>query len=895
MKTRQTIIDRQPVVMLFIGIYFLLFSCTGMKNETEVYGLLCENLVNPMGIGTNSPRLSWKIRSEVNGTRQTAYQILVASDSSKLDEKKADLWNSGRISSASSIFVPYQGKELQSGSAAYWKVRMWDENDKVTSWSKTSWFTVGLLDYQDWHAEYIGLPENNDTTGSPMLRAKFTLARPGKKILLYVNSLGYHEIYMNGMKVGNDVLSPAVSQFSKRSQVITYDVTSMVRPGENDLVIWLGRGWYSMGLPGVIHKGPLVRAQLEELDSGDRITVLSTSSATWKGRMSEYSLMGSWRPLEFGGELVDGNRIITDWSTEGLDHLSWSPVTQVIVPEHMATAQMVEPNRIRETILADTVISISDSIFLADMGKNLTGWIRVNFPVLRKGQKITLAYCDHLDKKGGFVDNNQEDMYIASGNGQESFINKFNYHGFRYVRISGLDKKPGNEAITAYLIHTDYKLSSGFSCSDEELNRIHDMVFYTLRCLSLGGYLVDCPQLERLGYGGDGNASTATAQMMFDLAPLYANWLQAWGDCIRGDGGMPHTAPNPYPAGGGPYWCGFIISATWKTYLSYGDTLVLKKYYPVMQQWLKYVEKHSSSGILKRWPDTDYRTWYLGDWASPDGIDEKSENSINLINNSFICMCYDYMQKIAGVLGKDSDIRYYAKKSEDLKKTVHQLFYNPSKAIYAEGYQIDLSFPLLAGIVPDSLVNKVKESLSFEIEKNRNGHVACGLVGIPVFTEWAIENQAVQLVYNMLKKKDYPGYLYMLENGATTTWENWSNPRSYIHNCFNGIGAWFYQAIGGIRMDKTFPAYQQVIIQPQIPEGITWANTTKETPYGPLVVNWKSGGKEFNMHIEIPVGVSSRVIIPDAIQHYTLNGKRSAVAADETAIKLVSGRYDLSY
>ena len=894
MQFSGTLKTKEAGILLITSICILLSSCFGRENEAEIDNLLCENLVNPMGIGTNNPRLSWKIRSEVNGTRQTGYQILVASDSNRLDEKQADLWNSGRISFASSVLVPYQGKELKSGSVAYWKVRMWDENTEVSSWSRTSWFTVGLLDSLDWHAEYIGLPENNDTTGSPMLRAKFTLAEPGQ-ILLYINSLGYHEVYMNGMKVGNDVLSPAVSQFSRRSQVITYDVTSMVRPGENDLVIWLGRGWYSEGLPGVIHKGPLVRAQLEAQDSGERITVLSTNSATWKGRMSEYYLVGSWKPLEFGGELVDGNRIISDWSTEGLDHLSWSPVIQVNVPDHLATAQMVEPNRIRETIPADTVISISNGIYLADMGKNLTGWIRVNFPVLRKGQKVSLDYCDHLDQNGGFVDNNQQDIYIASGNGQEFFTNKFNYHGFRYVRISGLNEKPENESITAYLIHTDYQMSSGFACSDKDMNRIHDMIFYTLRCLSLGGYLVDCPQLERLGYGGDGNASTATAQMMFDLAPLYANWLQAWGDCIREDGGMPHTAPNPYPAGGGPYWCGFIISATWKTYLNYGDTLVLKKYYPVMQQWLNYVEKHSSSGILKRWPDTDYRTWYLGDWASPDGIDDKSETSIDLINNSFICMCYDYMQKIAGVLGEESDIQNYAKKSEGLKKMVHQLFYNPVKGLYADGTQIDLSFPLLAGIVPDSLVNKVKESLSVEIENNRNGHVACGLVGIPVFTEWAIENQAVQLVYNMLKKKDYPGYLFMLENGATTTWENWSNPRSYIHNCFNGIGGWFYQALGGIRMDESYPAYQQVVIQPQIPDGITWANTTKETPYGPVIVNWKSEGADFSMHLEIPVGVTSRVILPDGIHHYSLNGKRSALAEENTTIEVNSGKYDLAY
>ena len=736
-----------------------------------------------MGLGTQNPRFSWKTSSERNGTRQVAFQLLVASDSALLNEESADLWNSGRIISPGSVLVPYKGKELNSRSVGYWKVRMWDEKGKKSPWSNNARFTVGLNATSDWEAEYIGLPEENDKPESPLLRASFDLPEAGQQLLLYVNSLGYHEIYLNGKKVGNHVLVPAVSQFNKRSLVITYDITAEAKQGKNDLIIWLGRGWYSMGLPGVVNKGPLVKAQLEQLRDGQWKVVLATHK-TWKGRMSGYSLIGSWRSGHYGGECVEGDRIIGDWSAVALDKLAWSPVIQVKVPEHLVTAQMSEPNRIFETIAAKSITKISDSVSLADMGKNLSGWIRIDFPPLHKGQQITMEYCDHLDSAGNFVDKEQKDIYIASGNGSESFINKFNYHGFRYVRISNLTEKLPEESISAYLIHTEYKMASRFECSDDDLNRIYNMIHYTLRCLSLGGYLVDCPQIERLGYGGDGNASTATAQTMFDLAPLYSNWLQAWGDCLREDGGMPHTAPNPYPAGGGPYWCGFIISATWKTFLNYGDTLILEKYYPAMQQWLKYVESYSTSGILKRWPDTDYRDWYLGDWASPDGVNEKSETSIDLVNNSFVCMCYDYMQRIAGVLNKPDDIQKYALKRDELKQRLHQKFYNAGECTYGDGNQIDMSISLLAGIVPDSLIDKITKSLYAEIEIKHGSHLACGLVGIPILAEWSVENQASQLVYSMLKKKDYPGYLYMIENGATTTWENWSNPRSYIHNCF---------------------------------------------------------------------------------------------------------------
>jgi len=506
-----------------------------------------------------------------------------------------------------------------------------------------------------------------------------------------------------------------------------------------------------------------------------------------------------------------------------------------------------------------------------------------------------MEYCDHLDKDARFVDQHQEDRYIARGGEREIFCNKFNYHGFRYIRITNLSVEPKKEDIRAFLIHTAYRQSSTFQCSDSDLNIIHNMLFYTLRCLSLGGYLVDCPQLERLGYGGDGNASTVTAQTMFDLGPLYSNWLQAWADCIREDGGMPHTAPNPYTAGGGPYWCGFIISASWKTYQNYGDIRILEKYYPVMQQWLGYVKKYSPDGLLKPWPETGYRGWYLGDWATPEGVDQKNKASIDLVNNCFISQCLDMMEKIAGTLGKPEEANDYASQSKKIKELIHKTFFDITKNYYASGSQIDLAYPLLAQIVPDSLKGKVTDSLYKEIEVNRKGHIACGLVGVPIFTEWAIKNHAAGLFYSMLKKRDYPGYLYMIDNGATTTWEHWAGERSRIHNCYNGIGSWFYQAIGGIRPDDKYTCYQQVIIDPQIPDGIGWAKTTKETPFGTIKVNWSLENNKLKFVLEVPVGCKAKVVLPGFPKDYILNGSthRLQQKKEPGVVELGSGKYTL--
>lgn len=880
------------ILGIVLGLSYFGF---GKNTSPSVFDLRCENLRNPLGVDTFEPRFSWKISSNKNGTAQKAFQLVAATDSVLLNSDKPDLWDSGMVDSSTGILVPYRGTQLNSGVFVYWKVRVWDESGKVSSWSRIATFSTGFLTIDNWQARYIGLPANPEFKECPQLWKSFNVNEQKGKLLLFVNSLGYHEVYLNGEKIGTGVLSPAVTQYSKRSLSITYDVTNLVKTGRNDLVIWLGSGWYSKGYPGVTDQGPLVRAQLEQVDGFNRKIVLLTDS-TWQSRRSEYQRFGPMGPGNYGGEIVDGTLKNQKLTGENLDNSNWMPAAAIIVPAHETSPQMCEQNQIQETILPVSVTQLEDRSYLVDMGKNLTGWSEIHFSGLVKLQEVTIEYCDHLTEDGQFVDQKQLDKYIASGEGDEVFKNKFNYRGFRYIRISNLAKSPDKNSVKSYLIHTGYDLASTFRCSDVELNKIHDMLFYTLRCLSLGGYLVDCPHIERLGYGGDGNASNETAQTMFNLGPLYANWLQAWADCIRDDGGMPHTAPNPFSAGGGPYWCGFIITASWKTYQNYGDTEVLKKYYPVMQKWLEYVKEYSQDGLLKKWPDTRYRNWYLGDWATPVGVDQTAEASVDLVSNSFLVVCFDNMQKIAQVLGKADDAELYRQKKETLQKLIHQTFYNQSAGSYATGSQIDLAYPMLAGVVPEELTDLVTKTLVNEIHEKRDGHFATGLVGIPIFTEWATTNQEANLMYSMIKKPGYPGYLYMIENGATTTWEHWNGERSHIHNCYNGIGSWFYEAVGGIRRVEGVPAYRKVQIHPQIPDGVTWAKTSKETPYGKLVVNWKLKNDKLFLDVEIPVGVEAEIPLPQNIEKYIVNRKSFVFnKKEQSAIVLKSGKYDVSY
>ena len=868
------------VLTLFLCV--MLFSCCTFDNSLKVYDLRCENLVDPLAIDNTEPHFSWKIHSSEN-RKQYFYRIIAGTDRKEVESGIGKLWDTGVIESAASVMLPYEGRRLQPSSFVYWKVKVWDNEENESPWSPVARFGVGLLNNSGWTAKYIGLrTEDNEMVQSPLLRKSFDITKKEGLYLLHVNSLGYHEIYLNGKKMGEDVLSPAVSQLDKRSLSVTYDLTGQIKKGKNDLILWLGQGWYKKGLfYNQIDNGPWVKAQLEVLDSGTNSTVLVTDES-WRGRESGYSDLGEWLPHRFGGERIDARNVLLSFNTKDLDEKDWIGVTTTEIKDLKISPQMCEPNRIQNTIKPSEMNQIADGVWMIDMGTTLNGWMEVKFPRIESGREIILEYADHFNQNGDMVVE-QKDIYIASGKSKEVFCNKFNYHSFRYLRISNLPENITKENLTAYLIYPDFNQTASFECSDPDINAIHDMIQYTFQCLTLGGYLVDCPHLERLGYGGDGNASTQTIQTMYDVSPLYYNWMQAWNDFIKPDGSLAHVAPSPYSAGGGPYWCAFVIMGSWRTYVNYADDRLIRKHYPMMQQWLAYAEKYMENGLLKPWPNTEYRNWYLGDWATPKGIDQTNEKSVSLVNNTALSVSYDYMVKIARLLGKKEDEKEYIDKKENLKNLIHSTFFDENNNSYATGTQIDLAYPMLAGVAPDHLIEEIETQFEKETE-NKKGHLSTGLVGVPVITEWVTKNNKVDLMYSMLKKRDYPSYLYMIDNGATTTWEHWNGERSRIHNCYNGIGSWFYEAIGGICPDENAPGFKHFYICPQMPEGMIWANVSKETPYGVVKVNWKIESSLVSLNITVPSGSAATLIIPKKISEYTLNEAssttRTAVLAD---------------
>lgn len=728
--------------------------------------------------------------------------------------------------------------------------------------------------------QFIGCRTASGWAETPMLRTTFEVERTdlapvvghSVSFSLRVVSLGYHEVYVNDIMVGDKVLQPAVSQLDRRALEVTYDITDLVREGDNELMLWLGQGWGRIyGTPAVARA--VVERTVSDGECGLIYTLASTDS-TWETSPSLYSYTGSWQPLQFGGERYDA-RVREHWRPATI----WDAGCQPAI-----ASQEFKGNRIVGGPQPQSVDTLPDGTLLFDFGRVVTGWFQLDCLPIPEGDSITMEYLDHLDAKPPHT---ETDIYVSDGSGDDDihFTNRFHTHSFRYVRVKCASVV---SARALQISAVDPAGGATFECNDPRLNAIHDMVKYTLSCLTFSGYMVDCPHIERMGYGGDGNSSTNTLQTLWDVRDTYRQWMRAWQDALDSTGDLPYVAPA-FRTGGGPYWQGFIVKAPWRTYLNYGDPLLIYRHYDDMCRWMDYIEQHSVDGILQPWPDTERHGWFLGDWAVPDGVDKGGESVLHA-NSCFIAECLGDMERMARMRGRTTDANRFAERRKLVVDAIHRHFYHvdttagkmQARHYYANGTPLDMAYALLMGVPPDSATAAaVKAQLIRDIHGRYRDHVAFGLMGTPVFTEWCIRERQADLMATLLRQPDYPGYLNMMDtecvsalmrqcvsadaaitnaitqshNNAFTTWESWDcgrpgkEDRSRVHNCYNGIGIWFYQALAGIRpalplAEGEHPeggrgydgGYKHFFVDPQPCNGIEWVRCTKPTQYGDIRV-----------------------------------------------------------
>lgn len=850
--------------------------------DTRLVHPRCESAVNPLGIGQPRPRLSWKMESARPGAAQTAYHIEVAG-----------AWDSGRVDSDLSVAIPYAGKPLESGKTYQWRVRVWDEKGAVSDWSESARWTMGKLKPEDWSARWIAapaappvdhfkpltIPQASVGVPAPWFRGEFDLPAVAESALLTIHTAAYFELYVNGEKVSEDVLMPAVSDSAARTFTVTYDVKPLLKPGRNCIGIWAAKGWAQK---------IALRAQLDAVAGGKPITF--GTGPDWRTRPSGLSHIGGWKWGDFGGEHVDASRHIADWAKPGLDTSGWTGVADAVAPSGPPVNHLCPSNRIRETITPVAITPLAEGRFEIDFGTNLTGWLRLKLPGLKPSQLVRMHFADrvfpdgvqatpigNIATKGGscvsfhranggsnlYQTYKQVAEFVSAGQPDEAFQHRFNYAAFRHVVVEGLTRAPTADDAKAMLVESALPLVGTFECSDPLLNRIHQVNRWTMRSLNLGGYYVDCPHRERMGYG-DGQVALQGMMMNFDSANYYAKWANDWNLALKKKHEhLPYVAPPFNKTGGGPPWPGNIARIPWQHFLHYGNPAVLEDNIGAARGYCEFLDGRSTNDVLRAW-GTGFA--FIGDWVPPGrGMDTKnwpSKEMAELFCNCYRVHLWQLVGNMASALGRKDEARHARERAAAIAAATHVAFYDAANKRYVIDEQIYYAFPLLVGVTPESERPAVLENLVRCITEKNKGHLDTGMLGTLLLIEFLQEIGRDDLILGIYQKSDYPGWGYMIEQGATTLWEQWNGYWSQVHSCFTSADNWLYHGLAGIRPDPSKPGFKNVIIQPAVTGNITWAKATHDGPYGPISSYWQRHGDKLVLDLAIPPNSTATVRLP---------------------------------
>lgn len=891
-------------------ILFAFLSISVFGSNLKTQDLRCEYRINPLGIDNVNPRLSWKIIDSQNkrGQKQKAYQIMVASNLENLEKNKADLWDTRKTESSQSVNISYKGNKLKSGQICYWKIRIWDMNGTVSGWSEPAMFSIGLLHPEDWKGEWIYMKDQNKKIHN-WYRKNFRLKSTPDKAIVYLASFGYHEIYVNGSKVTEGVMNPVYSFMKKRLPYLTYDIQPYLKKGDNVIGIWHAAGWARWGRIIQYHDAPFVFKAQADIAVKNRSLLLKTD-ATWKCKKSYSSYQGSWDILNFGGEIIDDRFREDDWNTTKYDDSQWSnavvfdqatakeinnadvylgmkgavPVksTDANLPTTKITAtlsaQMVEPQIRYKEIKPISVNNKGDEIYVIDMGENYSGHLEMNMYNGNEGDSVIFKIADQEGQSSTWE---QKSKYIYGKSGKGLFTNRFNLAGGRWITVYGLSYKPELKDIKGYVITSDRKQISSFESSSKLLNQIYETNLRTYLANTFDGISVDCPHRERRGWG-----EVTVAAMYGDALPNFESgaFIQQYTqflDDSQADDGKMRAVIN-----GDDFeflmWMANSPITIWETYRMLGDELLLQKHYKHMKKWMTWLYKHSdyeNGGTLKSGKQGTMVFPGLGDWCTPRGnfwIDSNSPVSIHF-NNCVYAYMLNCAKNIASVLNKTEDEKTFADRLKVQQKATHERSYDPTTGKYLDGRQINQALALLSGVTPKKEVEKVARHVADNV-LYKFPYYDTGSSGQALYTRFFTEySERMDLIYELLKDTHHPSYGYFIKQGKTVWPERWSAVgNSQIHACYTGIGSYFIKGFGGIRPDPESLGMQKMILKPSIVGDITYANTTYESMYGSVVVNWKKQDNGAVFHIKVPVNTTARVYLPAASKNVVQEANKPA-------------------
>ncbi|HEX4120838.1 MAG TPA: glycoside hydrolase family 78 protein [Verrucomicrobiae bacterium] len=992
--------------------------------------LRCEYLVDPLGIDETSPRLSWQDTSTVRSERQTSWRILVASSRKNLDLDNGDLWDSGQVDDSETIGAVYRGRSLVSREVCFWKVRVWDKDQKPSAWSKPAMWSMGLLQQADWRGQWIGydqmrentvvpaafddakwiwyagdtfpdipkgsryfianlnlppaaritkaellvaahdkvafningvqaqISEGSDpddahlvdvtaqikpgtntirvgvdvaargpagliaklvvvtdgfvtntlvTDGSwratnngganwhnrvigptewpaaqiigpagclpwgdlkytrlvlsptPYLRKEFAVSKPVERAMLYATALGLIDLHLNGHLVSEDLFTPGWTDYTKRVHYRAYDVTKLVRHGDNALGAILADGWYS-GCIGWEEKQDnygkkprfLGQLQIDFTDGSKQVIVTGSDWKAWDGPIREADFLM--------GETYDA-RLENNWDEPGFEQQDWAPVDVGSELSPLIQAHPGPPMRSFATLEPKSITEPKRGVYVFDMGQNFAGVARLKYGG-KSGQVITLRFAERLNPDGTIYTQNLRgaratDTYICGGNGVETWEPRFTYHGFQYVELTGVDRKPAKDTITGVAFSSATTDTGKFTCSDPMLNRLERNIYWTQRA-NFMDIPTDCPQRdERLGWMGDAQVYIRAATLHEDVQAFFTKWLVDVQDGQRADGQFPMVAPVKVAGDdGGPAWADAGVICPWTIYEVYGDTRILESHYDSMVRFIEFCKNRSTWRLL---PPKNFQCF--GDW-----LNIHDETPKPVIYTAYFAYSTKLLARAAEVLGKTSDAAKYNKLFGRIKAAFNSAYVTGDGRIEGDtqtDYVLALSFDLLDGKKTEFAAKRLVENI-----QKRNWHLSTGFIGTKSLMLTLAMIDRNDVAERLLHNDTFPSWGFSIKQGATSIWERWDGwtpakgfqdpgMNSFAHYSFGAVYQWMVENLGGIQ--SADPGYKHIVIEPQFDGRLNWADTTFDSIRGRIQTHWTREGNKVRLKVTIPANTTAKV------------------------------------
>ncbi len=888
--------------------------------------LQTEHATEPLGLWTRAPRFSWRVSGD------NARGIVTASEIEVTDEWAGkQVWSSGRIEMGGLALVPYAGEALRSATRYRWRVRV--QVDQVwTPWAE-SWFETSLLDGDEWVAPFVEPAQASITPDGPRrvdgdwapplntgtveqrlhpvkyVRQDFETRSVPIRARLYASARGIYDVEINGSAVGDQLFAPGYESYGKSLSFQTYDVTELVSEGANAVGIRLADGWF----------GGRIDFTGSSAQYGDRL------SAAWQLHLdyadgSEVVQSGSDArscddgPIRYAdifiGEKHDARRTLDGWSSPGFDASSWDAVTLTTTPRALVPFKG-EPVRRTQELPVAQVLRTPAGEDVIDFGQVIAGRVRMHVRG-NSGVEVVLEHSETLDRNGDYFTNiggfnkDQTDIYILAGDEEgERWEPSFTFHGFRYVKVSGYPGPLRPEDFVAVVIGSDLVTTGGFACSDPALTRLHQNVMWSQRANFLA-IPTDCPQRERVGWTGDLQVFAPSATRNADVQLFLERWLDNVRIDQETDGLIPVIVPSP------PYmaslseeladdpllsiraaagWGDAIVLVPWVIYQRYGDDRVLRQNYDAMCRWVDRQIRVAESELPPRLrshtltPQQRARQGLLwnsernfGDWNAPSvKVDDPSlehmlvvaETTGEIIAAMFHCHALRVLADVADVLGFVADHDRYRQRETLVRDAFAGEYLDGSGGLWAptQGtYVLALAFDL----VPDDQREAAVARL-VDLVHAADDHLDTGFLSVPYLLDVLWDNGHRDLARAVLGKRSAPSWLYAVDHGATTVWEEWDaikangdvSPASLNHYAFGCVDDWLFRRIAGI--EPASPGFGEVHIQPDLEAHLEWAEAWQDTPHGRIQVRWERAAprsRSVGVTVSLPLGVTGELHLP---------------------------------